>query len=133
MLLQIHDELVFEAPAAEIARLAELVNRVMTSALELKVPLKVDIAAGPNWLDVDEIAPESAAACHNNGEWSSESLHDGRGRRRRDSFFERSRGAPLQREIGLLMILERSTPVYAQIVLPFIMTVLLSHGPSDAL
>jgi DNA polymerase I len=55
MLLQIHDELVFEAPAAEIPRLAELVNRVMTSALQLSVPLKVDIAAGHNWLDVESI------------------------------------------------------------------------------
>ncbi|HEX3449426.1 MAG TPA: DNA polymerase, partial [Isosphaeraceae bacterium] len=55
MLLQIHDELVFEAPAAELPRLADLVNRVMTSALHLSVPLKVDIAAGHNWLDVDSI------------------------------------------------------------------------------
>ena len=55
MLLQIHDELVFEAPAAELPRLADLVNRVMTSALQLSVPLKVDIAAGHNWLDVDSI------------------------------------------------------------------------------
>jgi DNA polymerase-1 len=55
MLLQIHDELVFEAPAAEVPRLAELVGQVMTSALDLKVPLKVDIAAGQNWLDVEPI------------------------------------------------------------------------------
>jgi DNA polymerase-1 len=55
MLLQIHDELVFEAPPAELPRLAELVGRIMTSALDLKVPLKVDIAAGPNWLDVEPI------------------------------------------------------------------------------
>jgi len=55
MLLQIHDELVFEAPAAEISKLAGLVNRAMTSALDLKVPLKVDVAAGRNWLDVDSI------------------------------------------------------------------------------
>jgi len=55
MLLQIHDELVFESPAPEVPRLAELVGRVMTSALDLKVPLKVDIAAGPNWLDVQPI------------------------------------------------------------------------------
>ena len=40
MLLQIHDELVFEAPAAEIPRLAELVNRVMTSALRSVSPLE---------------------------------------------------------------------------------------------
>jgi DNA polymerase-1 len=56
MLLQIHDELVFEAPTSELPRLAELVGRVMTSALDLKVPLKVDIAAGHNWLDVEPIA-----------------------------------------------------------------------------
>ena len=59
MLLQIHDELVFEAPALEIPRLAELVGRVMTSALDLKVPLKVDIAAGNNWLDVDSVGENS--------------------------------------------------------------------------
>jgi DNA polymerase-1 len=53
MLLQIHDELVFEAPVDEIARLAEVVQKEMTSALDLKVPLKVDVAAGPNWLDVE--------------------------------------------------------------------------------
>jgi DNA polymerase I len=52
MLLQIHDELVFEAPDEEIDTLAELVREAMISALDLKVPLKVDIAAGPNWLDV---------------------------------------------------------------------------------
>jgi DNA polymerase-1 len=56
MLLQIHDELVFEAPGAEIAQLATLVRQAMTSALDLKVPLKVDLAAGPNWLDVRGIA-----------------------------------------------------------------------------
>jgi len=56
MLLQIHDELVFEAPAGEIADLANLVDREMTRALELKVPLKVDLATGRNWLDVEPIA-----------------------------------------------------------------------------
>ena len=56
MLLQIHDELVFEAPAAEVHRLAGLVGSVMTSALDLKVPLKVDIGAGHNWLDVDPVS-----------------------------------------------------------------------------
>ena len=55
MLLQIHDELGFEAPASELPKLAELVARVMTSALDLKVPLKVDIAAGNNWLDVEPV------------------------------------------------------------------------------
>jgi DNA polymerase-1 len=60
MLLQIHDELVFEAPAAEIAELAALVDREMTGALELKVSLKVDLASGPNWLDVDPLASSSS-------------------------------------------------------------------------
>jgi DNA polymerase-1 len=55
MLLQIHDELVFEAPEEEIASLADLVRREMTGALDLSVPLKVDLAAGPNWLDVEPI------------------------------------------------------------------------------
>ncbi len=55
MLLQIHDELVFEAPDAEIPALAELVREAMTSAIRFDVPLKVDIAAGPNWLDGETI------------------------------------------------------------------------------
>jgi DNA polymerase-1 len=55
MLLQIHDELVFEAPDPEIPRLAALVNEAMTTALDLDVPLKVDMAWGPNWLDVEPL------------------------------------------------------------------------------
>jgi DNA polymerase-1 len=55
MLLQIHDELVFEAPADEVPSLAALVDRAMRGALELSVPLKVDLAAGTIWLDVDTI------------------------------------------------------------------------------
>ena len=48
MLLQIHDELVFEAPDEEIPRLAEVVRREMTTALDLTVPLEVDLSAGPH-------------------------------------------------------------------------------------
>jgi DNA polymerase-1 len=55
MLLQIHDELVFEAPDDEVPVLAELVRDAMTSAIRFDVPLKVDIAAGPNWLDNEPI------------------------------------------------------------------------------
>ena len=47
MVLQIHDELVFEAPDAELATLSTLVREAMTTALDLKVPVKVDLAAGP--------------------------------------------------------------------------------------
>jgi DNA polymerase-1 len=55
MILQIHDELVFETPEDEVQPLAELVCHEMTTALDLKVPIQVDLAAGRNWLDVEEI------------------------------------------------------------------------------
>jgi DNA polymerase-1 len=55
MILQIHDELVFETPHEEIPRLAALVRHEMTTALDLKVPLKVDLGVGMNWLDVDAV------------------------------------------------------------------------------
>ena len=51
MLLQVHDELVFEAPAEELETLRTLVDREMTSAIALDVPLVVDIGVGDNWLD----------------------------------------------------------------------------------
>ncbi|MBS0261503.1 MAG: DNA polymerase I [Planctomycetes bacterium] len=56
MLLQIHDELVFEAPADRIADLAVLVRTEMEQALPLSVPLQVDVSAGPNWLDTEPLA-----------------------------------------------------------------------------
>ncbi len=55
MLLQIHDELVFETPREELPALSALVRDSMTHALTLDVPLKVDLAAGPNWLDVIDL------------------------------------------------------------------------------
>ena len=58
MLLQIHDELVFEAPDAEIPALAKLVRETMIAAIKFDVPLKVDVAAGANWLDAASL-PES--------------------------------------------------------------------------
>ena len=51
LLLQVHDELIFEAPNEEIDILKELVPKVMEKALELKVPLKVDFAFGPSWYE----------------------------------------------------------------------------------
>ena len=51
LLLQVHDELIFEAPEDEVAILQELVPSVMENALELKVPLKVDYSYGPTWFD----------------------------------------------------------------------------------
>ena len=59
MLLQVHDELVLECPAAELDETARRVTRVMQSAFELRVPLKTDARAGTNWAEmqpIDEIA-----------------------------------------------------------------------------
>lgn len=51
LLLQVHDELIFEAPEDEIDVLKQLVPEVMEKAIELKVPLKVDYAFGPSWYE----------------------------------------------------------------------------------
>lgn len=51
MLLQVHDELVFEAPAQEAKKCAEFVREVMSGAMKLKVPLDVDVGIGDNWLE----------------------------------------------------------------------------------
>ncbi len=49
MLLQVHDELIFESPHAEVAEVQTLVRTVMEQIVELHVPLKVDIEVGPDW------------------------------------------------------------------------------------
>jgi DNA polymerase-1 len=51
MLLQVHDELVFEVPPEEVERMGELVRSHMEGVVELRVPLVVDIGVGPNWLE----------------------------------------------------------------------------------
>jgi DNA polymerase-1 len=51
LLLQVHDELVFEAPPEELAALRPLVQQAMEGAATLSVPLVVDIGVGPNWLE----------------------------------------------------------------------------------
>ncbi len=53
MLLQVHDELVFETDEAELPVLAELASRIMESALPLDVPLEVDLKVGENWEQMD--------------------------------------------------------------------------------
>ena len=52
MILQVHDELLFEAPEKEIPRLKKLVKQSMENVQELKVPLIVDVKVGPNWRDM---------------------------------------------------------------------------------
>jgi len=51
MILQVHDELVFEAPENELAALSTLVREEMSSAIKLDVPIKVDVGVGENWLE----------------------------------------------------------------------------------
>ena len=51
MLLQVHDELVFEAPADEAAEVAALAKREMEQVYPLEVPLLVDVGIGDNWRD----------------------------------------------------------------------------------
>ncbi|MCR4403622.1 MAG: DNA polymerase I [Firmicutes bacterium] len=55
MVLQVHDELVFEVPEAELGEVSALAREAMESAVALDVPLKVDLKAGPNWLDLREV------------------------------------------------------------------------------
>ncbi len=51
MLLQVHDELVFEAPEAETEALIRLVTDIMEGVYDLRVPLKVDVKTGQNWAE----------------------------------------------------------------------------------
>jgi len=51
MILQVHDELIFDVPRRELEEVAGLVRDCMENAVALKVPLIVDIKAGPNWYE----------------------------------------------------------------------------------
>ncbi len=50
MIMQVHDELLFEVPEAEIARASELIKREMEAAATLDVPLVVEVGVGDNWM-----------------------------------------------------------------------------------
>ena len=56
LVLQVHDELVFEIPADETADFAEIVPRVMVGAYDLAAGLEVEAKVGPNWADVRKLA-----------------------------------------------------------------------------
>ena len=51
MILQVHDELVFEVPLAEVEAATEVIRREMTAAFPLDVPVVVDVGVADNWLD----------------------------------------------------------------------------------
>jgi DNA polymerase-1 len=61
MILQVHDELIFEGPAKERDVVIELVLRIMPDSLDLTVPLKVDVKVGKNWGEL-EVMPAVASA-----------------------------------------------------------------------
>jgi len=63
MLLQVHDELVFETDESELPRLAAMVKELMEAALPLDVPLEVDLKVGENWEQMDRYLRSDA------GEW----------------------------------------------------------------
>ena len=52
MLLQIHDELLFEVPEEEVEEMKSLVTEIMPRAIELRVPVKIDIKLGRNWAEM---------------------------------------------------------------------------------
>lgn len=62
MLLQIHDELIFEVADADVARTAELVRHEMEGALKLQVPIEATVKTGANWYDVQSYDADEADA-----------------------------------------------------------------------
>jgi DNA polymerase-1 len=51
MLLQVHDELLFEVPSEELEEIREIVRQQMEGVVTLRVPLKVNLATGKNWAE----------------------------------------------------------------------------------
>ena len=54
MILQVHDELIFEVPANEVQRMKSLVKEIMESAYPLKAPIVADVRVGRNWLEAHD-------------------------------------------------------------------------------
>jgi DNA polymerase-1 len=64
MILQVHDELIFECPEDELDTVAELACRIMPASIELSVPVRVDVKAGATWGDLEAVVvqPQEPAA-----------------------------------------------------------------------
>ena len=54
MVLQVHDELNFDVPHSELEKVKSIVKKEMEHAVELNVPLTVEMNSGSNWLDAHE-------------------------------------------------------------------------------
>lgn len=55
MILQVHDELVFEVPDKDVKKVAKLVKEEMNKVAKIKVPIKTEVAAGKNWGELTEV------------------------------------------------------------------------------
>ncbi|MCY3733782.1 MAG: DNA polymerase, partial [Chloroflexi bacterium] len=55
MLLQVHDELIFEVPDEEVDQLASLLHEIMPASLNLVVPLQIEVKSAPNWRDLEPL------------------------------------------------------------------------------
>ena len=53
MILQVHDELVFEVPVEELERVKNLVKSMMEDVVKLDVPIKVEMKVGKNWYEAE--------------------------------------------------------------------------------
>ena len=62
MILQIHDELVFDLPIHELNKLSRLVKDEMENVMKLEVPIKVDMKKGDNWLEMSAFPQRPEAA-----------------------------------------------------------------------
>jgi DNA polymerase-1 len=51
MIMQVHDELLFEAPAAEVKKAMEVIKHEMENAAKLDVPLVAEVGSGDNWMN----------------------------------------------------------------------------------
>ena len=60
MILQVHDELLFELPREEVDELTRLVQRIMPNALKITVPLKIDVKTGTNWDEMEYTGASNA-------------------------------------------------------------------------
>lgn len=55
MILQVHDELVFEVPGKEIKKVAKFIDEAMCSVMKLRAPIEVEVSAGDNWGETEKI------------------------------------------------------------------------------
>ena len=51
MTMQVHDELVFDVPKAEIEMMKKIIESRMKNAIDMKVPILVEVGEGSNWLE----------------------------------------------------------------------------------